>query len=224
MISENCEHFFSTHFDLWEHLTEDEKELICQNTKKATYKKGETIHRGSSDCLGIVYIKTGQLRAYMLSEDGREITLYRLFSGDSCILSASCILSEITFDVFISAEENCEVFIINSTTFHSIAEKNIYAEAYGYKMATSRFSDVMWAIQQILCMSFDKRLAIFILDELAKTGGNTIKLTHEQIAKYMGSAREVVSRMLKYFSEEGMVKLSRGGITILDKNKIKKLI
>ncbi|MEG1868671.1 MAG: helix-turn-helix domain-containing protein, partial [Clostridiales bacterium] len=92
------------------------------------------------------------------------------------------------------------------------------------KLATTRFSQVMWAMQQILFMTMDKRLAIFLNDELLKTKGDTIKLTHEQIAKYMGSAREVVSRMLKYFAQEGMVELSRGGIKIIDHEKLKKLI
>ncbi len=78
----------------------------------------------------------------------------------------------------------------------------------------------MWAMQQILFMSFDKRLAIFLIDELAKTGGDTVRLTHEQIAKYMGSAREVVTRMLKYFANEGIVTLSRGAVTVTDREKL----
>lgn len=91
-------------------------------------------------------------------------------------------------------------------------------------MATTRFSDVMWAMQQILFMGVDKRLAIFLWDETAKTGSNSIKMTHEQIARYMGSAREVVSRMLKYFAGEGIVALSRGEIRVMDKEKLSKLI
>ncbi len=78
-------------------------------------------------------------------------------------------------------------------------------------------------MQQILFMSMDKRLAIFLSDESARLGSDTIKLTHGQIALYMGSAREVVSRMLKYFSSEGIVEVSRGGIKILDKKRLRKL-
>ena len=80
-------------------------------------------------------------------------------------------------------------------------------------------------MQQILFMSMDKRLAIFLLDELAKTGSDTVKLTHEQIAKYIGSAREVVSRMLKYFSSEGLITSSRSeGIKIVDKKRLRALV
>ena len=188
-----------------------------------SYKKGETLHSGGDKCLGVLLVKKGQLRVYMMSEDGRDITLYRLFEGDVCILSASCILDEITFDVFIDADEDCELLSICSQTFRRIAEQNIYVEAYIYKLATMRFSDVMWAMQQILFMGIDKRLAIFLIDESSKNHSDKINLTHEQIARYMGTAREVVSRMLKYFSSEGIVELYRGGINIIDKKRLRAL-
>src|SRR5665647_774079 len=153
----------------------------------------------------------------MLSENGKEITLYRLFAGDMCVLSASCVLSTITFDVHVDAEEDTELLLIRATYFESLSERNPFVECWAYKLATERFSSVMWAMQQILFMSMDKRLAVFLWDELSKTNNTTLKITHEQAARYMGSAREVVTRMLKYFAEEGIVQLSRGGIKIIDK-------
>lgn len=80
----------------------------------------------------------------------------------------------------------------------------------------------MWAMQQILFMSMDKRLAVFLWDEISKTEDDTVHLTHEQVARDVGSAREVVSRMLKYFTSEGIVELSRGGIKVIDKKKLRK--
>jgi len=159
----------------------------------------------------------------MLSEEGKEITLYRLFQGDTCMLSASCVLKSITFDVFVDAEEDSECYIIGGNFFADIAERNIYVQNFALDAAVERFSDVMWIMQQILFMSFDRRLAIFLWDEMSKTGDNKIRLTHEQIAKYIGSAREVVSRMLKYFASEGIVEHSRGGIKIINKQKLKAL-
>lgn len=207
----------------WEQLTEMQKELICSNTSDMVYEKGANIHGNDGECTGTILIKSGQIRAYILSEEGREITLYRLYPGELCMLSASCVLKSITFDVFIDAVEKSEVSIINASAISAIIAQNIYAENFALKVAAERFSDVMWAMQQILFMSFDRRLAIFLLDELAKNDEDIIKLTHEQIAKYMGSAREVVSRMLKYFSSEGIVEYSRGGIKITDKNKLRKI-
>lgn len=224
MLQEECTDLFIKNFSFWEHLTQEQKRLLCANTAPAHYPAGTAVHSGSEDCVGVLLVKSGQLRVYMLSEDGRDITLYRLFAGDVCILSASCVLEAITFDVFISAEEDTDALVIHSAVFHQLADRNIYVKCFGYQLATTRFSDVMWAMQQILFMGADKRLAIFLWDEAAKRGSDEIKMTHEQIARYMGSAREVVTRMLKYFSGEGIVELSRGGIRIVDKNKLRSLI
>ncbi len=211
-------------FPFWEHLSQAEKERLVDHTRPLHYPKGGSVHRGDEDCVGILLVKKGQLRVYMLSEDGRDVTLYRLFEGDVCILSASCVLEAITFDVCIDAEEETDVFQISSQTFRALSEQNIYVKCYGYQLTTTRFSDVMWTMQQILFMRADRRLAIFLWDEISKSGSDEIHMTHEQIARYMGSAREVVSRLLKYFASEGIVTLFRGGIRIVDKNKLRGLI
>ena len=210
-------------FPFWEHLTDIERHMLCDSTTVVTYQKGETIHKAEENCKGVFLVQSGHLRTYMLSEEGREITLFRLFAGDTCILSASCVLSTITFDVFVDAEADSKLYVVSSPVFRQLTEQNIYVEAYAYKLATQRFSDVMWAMQQILFMSMDKRLAIFLWDELAKTDGDVVHLTHEQIARYMGSAREVVTRMLRYFADAGIVSLSRGGIRILDKKRLREM-
>lgn len=215
---------YEKYFSFWNYLSNDEKKLIENNTNTVKYAKGENIHSGESECIGLIIVKSGSLRTYLLSEEGREVTLYRIYEGDVCILSASCVIKSITFDVFIDAEEDSEVLILNASTFSQIMKSNIYAECYAYKLATEAFSEVMWAMQQILFMSFDRRLALFLYEELNKTGGDTVSLTHEQVAKYMGSAREVVTRMLKYFVSEGIVELYRGGIKIIDMKKLKRLI
>lgn len=224
MLNENDLRFTKKHLSFWDKLNEDEKKLITNNTNMIKYNKGEILHNADNECLGLVLIKTGGLRVYILSEDGREVTLYRLGNGDSCVLSASCILNNITFDVVIDAEVDTEVLILNISTFSILNKNNIYVENFSYKNTVDRFSDVMWAIEQILFMSFDKRLATFLIDEMSKTKSNEINLTHEQIAKYLGSAREVVSRMLKSFESKGILKLSRGSIQVLDKEKLRELL
>ena len=139
------------------------------------------------------------------------------------MLSASCVLQTITFDVHIDAEESSDCVIVGGCAFEDVARKLPEAKIFALERAVSRFSDVMWVMQQILFMSMDKRLAIFLLDECAQSGTDTVKLTHEQIAKYMGSAREVVSRMLKYFASEGFVEGSRKGVKILNKKRLRDL-
>ncbi len=210
-------------FPFWDKLSSDEQTLLCDNLSNVSCKKGENLHSGDKNCRGVVLIRKGQLRIYMLSEEGKEITLYRLHSGATCILSVSCALSAITFDVFVDAEEDCELCILGTTAFNRLMDQNIYVEAYAYKLVTQRFSQVMRAMQKILFMSMDRRLATFLLTELSKTGEDKVSMTHEQIAKYIGSAREVVSRTLKNFADDGIVMLSRGGVLVCDIGKLRRL-
>lgn len=209
-------------FPFWVEISESDRAFICQNSFALTYKKGTNIH-DSNECSGVILVRSGSLRLYMMSEEGKDITLYRLHKGDMCMLSASCVLKSITFDVFVDAEENSECYVISGPAFAEVSARNPQIKIFALETAVSRFSDVMWVMQQILFMSMDKRLAIFLADESARTNSDTIVLTHEQIARYMGSAREVVSRMLKYFANEGIVEVSRKDIRILDKNRLRKL-
>ena len=207
-------------FPFWTKLTDSDRETLIRSSQQVHFNKGTTVHDGS-ECTGVIIIKSGSLRVYILSEDGREITLYRLYPGDMCMLSASCVLEAITFDVFIDAEEDSDCIVIGGCAYANMSERIHEVKLFALETAVARFSDVMWVMQQILFMSFDKRLAIFLLDESSKNESDTIKLTHEQIAKYMGSAREVVSRMLKYFVSEGLVTASRSeGIKLIDKKRL----
>ncbi|MEI7884167.1 MAG: Crp/Fnr family transcriptional regulator [Clostridia bacterium] len=224
MLNPEDSKFLSSAFDFWPMLSTQEQDLLSQNAAAILHDQGENIHSGSNDCVGVILVKSGVLRSYILSAEGKEITLYRLYPGDICVLAASCLIKNITFDVHIDAEVASEILLINSATYNQLVQKNIYMENFTLRLVIDRFSDVMWAMEQILFMSFDQRLAVFLLDEASKNGSLEILLTHEQVAKYMGSAREVVSRMLKYFVAEGSVSLSRGAITILDKKKLQSLL
>lgn len=217
------EMLFKKTLDFWEKLTPAEQKYILEHTHHLKFEVGENIHKGSKDCLGLIIVKTGCIRSYILSENGKDITLYRLYPGELCILSASCILNNITFDIHIEVEEKSELLVIPSAVFSILAGENIYVENFSYKTVTAKFSDVMWTMEQILFMSFDKRLAIFLLDEASKRKTNVLTLTHEQIAKYIGSAREVVSRMLKYFASEKLISLQRGKIILEDIPKLKQI-
>ncbi len=217
------EPIFKDNFPFWDKISEGEKNYICENSFALTYPKGTTVHDGT-ECSGVFFVRSGCLRVYIMSDEGKDITLYRLHSGDMCMLAASCVLQSITFDVLIDAEENSECYIVSGSAFASVSENNPDIKIFALETAVNRFSDVMWVMQQILFMSMDKRLAIFLLDESTRTGSDVITLTHEQIAKYMGSAREVVSRTLKYFSSEKIVEVSRKGVRILDMKRLRALV
>lgn len=208
----------------YEKLNDSQKRTIADNAILKRLKQGYNVHSSSEECTGLIIVRSGELRVYMLSEDGREITLYRLFENDVCVLSASCVIESITFDVFIDAEEDSEIIIVNSGALNEIVSDNIYAECFMLKKATERFSEVMWVMQQILFFKADRRVAIFLIDEMNKTKSALLNITHDKIARYIGSAREVVSRILKYFEREKIVKIHRGGLEVIDKTALMKLI
>ncbi|MCR5021295.1 Crp/Fnr family transcriptional regulator [Ruminococcus sp.] len=218
----STQEILNTLLPFWDGIEESDRSLICENTVSHSFTTGETIHRGQ-DCSGVIIVRSGCLRVYILSENGKDITLYRLFPGDICMLSASCVLDSITFDVSIDAEENSRCIIIGGSVFDTLSKKYKDIRIFSLETAVSRFSDVMWVMQQILFMSMDKRLAVFLIDEAARNKTDEIMLTHEQIARYIGSAREVVSRTLKYLSSEGLVEVSRKGIRIIDKAGLREL-
>lgn len=209
-------------FPFWGDITEEDRKFICDNSSEALFKEGTTIH-DSSCCSGVIYVRTGSLRVYIMSDDGKDITLYRLHPGNLCMLSASCVLKTITFDVFVDAEEDSECFVISGPAFADVSEKYSAIKIFALETAVSRFSDVMWVMEQIHFMSMDKRLAIFLYEEITRIDTDTVRLTHALIAKYMGSAREVVTRMLRYFANEGIVELSRKGVKVIDKKRLKEL-
>ena len=213
---------FARRFPFWDQISPEERRVLTDSASRRLCRKGEHLH-GSGGCTGAILVESGCLRTYLPSEDGREITLYRLFPGDICMLSASCVLNAITFDVAVDAEEDSSCVIIAGNTLAALAERSLPVKVFALEAAVDRFSEVMWVMQQILFMSFDRRLAVFLWDETAKSGSDTVNLTHEQIARYMGTAREVVTRMLRYFTAEGIVESRRGTVRILDRDRLRAL-
>ena len=214
---------FQNYFPIWDKLNKVEQDRITDNLITRRVTKGTVIHNGSMECTGLLLIKTGQLRAYILSDEGREITIYRLFDRDMCLFSASCIMRSIQFDITIEAEKDTDLWIIPAELYQSIMKESAPVANYTNELMATRFSDVMWLIEQIMWKSLDKRLAEFLLEEISIEGTEKLKITHETIANHLGSHREVMTRMLKYFQNEGMVKLSRGMIEITDSEKLKSL-
>ncbi len=214
---------FSSYFPIWNKMTPAQQQLLEQNTVFRNVSKGTVIHNGSVDCTGLLLVESGQLRAYSLFDEGKEITLYRLFERDICLFSASCMMNSIQFDITIEAEKDTSLWVISADTYQSIMKESAVVSNFTNEIMATRFSEVMWLMEQIMWKSFDKRLAGFLLEECSVEGTNILKITHETIANHMGTAREVVTRMLRYFQNEGMVKLTRGTVEIADKIKLEQL-
>lgn len=214
--------FYSSFFPFWKKLNDSDRDLLCENTSEEHFEREQTVH-DNLGCSGLFIVRSGRLRIYILSEDGKEITLYRLGAGDICMLSASCVLQSITFDVYVDAEVPSDCYRITASAFGSVSDRVPEVKIYALEQAVTRFSDVMWVMQQIVFMRQDQRLAIFLLEEAQASGTNSITITHEMIARHLGTAREVVTRTLKHLASDGMIEVTRKAIVITDKKKLHSL-
>ncbi len=215
--------YLADQLPFWPELNDSEQEILCSCSVRKIFKKGESIKR-SDECKGIILVLNGQMRAYILSEEGRDVTLFRLGKDEICVLSATCLLDSIAFDIFLEALEETDTITIPCISLYGVISKHPKAELFINKTANERFSDTMWTMQQILFYGTDRRIAAFLWDETVKNGSLILTYTHADIARLIGSAREVVTRMLKYFSREGIVALKRGKIEITDKERLKEFI
>ena len=209
---------FQDAFPVWDKLQSDQQARIFRSVKKGTM-----LHNGDEDCTGLLLVKSGQLRAYILSEEGREITLYRLFDRDLCLFSASCIMRSIQFAVTIQAEKDTDLWVIPAEVYQDMMEQSAPISNYTNELMASRFSEVMWLIEQVMWKSLDKRVAAFLLEEAAIEESHELKITHEVIANHLGSHREVITRMLRYFQKEGAVQLRRGSVELTDFAKLREI-
>ena len=214
----------SDFFPFWNKLSDTQKDKLTEMAQPMSVKAGTVVHNGSMDCLGLLLIQSGQLRVYTLSEEGREVTLYRLFELDICLFSASCVMPSVQFEVVIEAEKDTELIVIPSCLFKNLMEDSAPVANYTNHLISSRFSEVMWLMEQIMWKSFDKRLAKFLLEESQLEDTRVLKITHEKIANHIGTAREVVTRMLRYFQGENMVSLTRGTVELTDIKKLQNLL
>ena len=214
---------FSEYFPIWDKLTGEQQQRISSASEYRKVPKGTVLHNGGMDCLGLLLLRSGQLRAYILSEEGREITISRLFEMDICLFSASCVMPDMQFDIIIEAEKDTELWIIPACLYKELMEESLAISNYSNQLISTHFSDLMWLVEQIMWKSFDKRLAAFLLEEANLEDSDSLKLTHEKIANHLGTAREVVTRMLRYFQSEGMVHLTRGSVDITDKKQLSAL-
>lgn len=214
---------FAEFFPVWNKLTPAQQQIMAEALLERTVPKGARLYDGSMDCQGLLVLRSGRLRVYILSEDGREITLYRLFERDICLLSASCVMNSLQFDVVIEAEADTRLWLIPAGLYKQLMEQSAPLANYTNEVMAARFTDVMWLMEQVMWKSLDKRLADFLLQESALENTSVLRMTHETIGNHLGSPREVVTRMLRYFQGEGWVKLSRGSVELVDQAALRSL-
>ncbi len=207
-------------FPFWGALSGEHKEDLLSHSQHRVFKKGEVIAPYKGECLGLMLVQGGQFRAFVLSDEGKEVTLYRLYEQDICIFSAACVMNNIQFDIHILAEKDTETLLVPSSLFERLLGQSLEMANYTNRLMASRFSDVMWTLEQVLFKSMDCRLAQVLMQHAASQQSSMLSLTHEAVARDMGTAREVVSRLLKYFQNEELLRLTRGSIQLLDEKRL----
>ena len=214
---------FSEYFPIWDKLSGEHKDKILEVAEFREAKKGGILHSGGLECLGLIVVRSGQLRAYILSDEGREISICRFFERDICLLSASCVMPDMQFDITIEAEKDSQFWVVPACLFRNLMDESLPISNYANNLISGHFTELMWLMEQIMWKSIDKRLAAFLLEEIQVEGTSCLNITHEKIGNHLGTAREVVTRMLRYFQNEGMVKLTRGAVEVRDEKKLEAL-
>lgn len=223
MLSQEDQRILTQSLPFLARLEQTDLEGVFSSSVKTVYSPGEMIINREKECNGLVVVKNGQLRAYFESEDGKEITLYRLLSGDICILTASCILKNITFEVTLEVEKESEVLFVPAVIWAKLSEKNSLVKEFSMELVNERFSEVMWVMEQLVSKNMGQRVASFLLEQSVLEDSETLSMTHDTIAKNLGTAREVISRILKYLENDGLVKLSRGQIALINLKMLRKM-
>ena len=214
---------FQDHFPVWNQLNTDEQRLLLDSLSFQTVPKGTLFRGGGGERSALILIRSGQMRAFVYSEEGREITIYRLFAGDMCLLCAPCVVRAIQFDVTVQAEKETEFWRIPAQVYQDLMARSAAVANYTNELMANRFSEVMSRMEQFMWKRMDKRVAAFLLQESAIEGTRELRVTHEAIANHLGSRREVITRTLREFQSAGLVALSRGMVTILDQEKLSAL-
>ncbi|MBR5970257.1 MAG: Crp/Fnr family transcriptional regulator [Lachnospiraceae bacterium] len=207
----------SEYLPVWSRLTEKEQDVLRKNASLHRVSAGEAIGGGAGKCTGLFVVTEGQIRAYLISESGKEFTLFRLLNRDLCLFSASCMMNSFQSDIMVKAERDSSFWLIPAEVYRTLMEESVVISNFTNEILANRMSEIIWLMEQHMWTSFDCRLAAFLLEESALEASDRLSVTHEEIAGHLGTAREVVTRMLKHFRSEGYVALSRGFVEIKDR-------
>lgn len=208
----------------WQHLTPARQALTESQCRRVEYAAGQAVHSPGEECLGVLLLEKGDLRIFLSSPEGRQVTVDRLHAGQVCVLTAACMMQGVSFEVEVEAETPTTALLLPARVFAGLMAESVHAEAFLYRAATERFAAVLAGVEQLLFLTLEQRVASFLLDEAAREGGEVVRLTQEQLAQAIGSAREAVSRTLKKLERQGLVAVERGAVRLCDRPGLYRLL
>lgn len=205
------------HFPELAQLSVESKKILEDGIHITKAPAGTVMFSEGSECRGYVMLLSGTVRVQKTSEDGREITLYRVEEGESCIMTTTCLISEGEYGAEGIAETDIILATVPPATFNHLLEKSSKFRNFVFAVYAKRMSMLMMLVEEVVFKKLDKRLAQMLLDRK----GDQFEVTHQDIALELGSVREVVSRQLKVFERQGLIRLGRGMIEVLNRAGLK---
>ncbi|MCG7996886.1 MAG: Crp/Fnr family transcriptional regulator [Candidatus Thiodiazotropha taylori] len=206
-------------FQFLQQAERDFQQSFFERASKIDLPADQPICHQGTECTHLALVISGSARVYKLSENGREITLYRIGPGESCILTASCIMNGEPFPAYAVSEEPIEAVLISTADVIRWTDQTPAWRNYLFNLISSRLSEVIGIVEEIAFRRVDRRLAGHLI-QLGKQSGARIESTHQMIASDLGTSREVVSRILKDLEQQQMISTARGVINICDEQRL----
>ncbi len=190
------------------------KSKVMQFGAVAELQKGALIFDEGAACTNLAIVLSGKVRVFKLSESGREITIYRINEGESCILTISSILSDLKFPATAVVEEDLTALMLPSNVFKELVDIDEKWRNYTFRLVNQRLANVITIVEEVAFGRMDERIAEFLMSKI-NDNNYELNITHKQIADELGTHREVVSRILKDFEKAGFIQLARNRIKVL---------
>ena len=199
----------------WNHLNNAEKDMLRNNAYLRSFDRDSYILNSTAgEDIGLMMLVEGRIRAFLLSPDGREITLFSLHDRSICIFSALSLFNQLSFRVFLTSDCCSKVLVVNMSIMEQLMRNNLYFRCFAYELIAERFNLVMDSMQWILFHGLERRLAVFLVAEYDRYGKTHIHLTHDYISRHIGTSRERVTKTLKKLNDKKLIHKSRGCIEL----------
>lgn len=218
MIVKNALESLLDRYPVLRQLPPELADRLAREATPVQYPAGEVLFDLSSRCEGYLFLLEGVIRASSLAENGREILLYRLFPGESCIVTTSCLISSAEYPVRATAEDAVSGIWIPRALFLELLQGSREFCSFVFRSFAQHLTTLLQLVEEVAFHRLDTRLARLLLER-----GAEIDATHQEIAAELGSVREIVSRLLKSFEEQGWVRLGRKHVTVVDPGKLQEI-
>lgn len=210
-------------FPFWEHLSDDERALVLGQSALRTFDAGQLIGGSDSSCTDVFLIVHGDIRVSLLSEEGKEVTLFRLGEGECCVTTASCVIRQISFDTLVTATRESTLLVVPIGVCEHLANVNIHVKVFMLEVEAQRYSQVVRVLQQMLFRRLDQRVADYLVERCRAAESMELRITQDELARDINSAREAVTRVLRRLADEGLIEVKRGRILVLDVDGLARL-